>query len=167
MNVCLRRISVSSAWELSQGRDTCQYTSKQTNFMSFLYISKVLNLCVVYIQCIPNACYRWQTANYTRFWNLTFTQGIKEHVGIETESKAQNMSSLYSYSRDELPVYFDARINWTSWIHPVRDQKNCASSWAFSTVGKSLTSGAAQGPGGDCNLYLQGKSIYKRTRIID
>lgn len=76
----------------------------------------------------------WQTANYSRFWNLTFTQGINEHVGIETESRAKNMSSLHSYSRDQLPIHFDARINWTSWIHPVRDQKNCASSWAFSTV---------------------------------
>ncbi|XP_078318142.1 tubulointerstitial nephritis antigen-like [Crassostrea virginica] len=76
----------------------------------------------------------WQTANYTLFWNKTFTQGISEHVGIETESKAQNMSSVHTYSHDELPVYFDARVNWTSWIHPVRDQRNCASSWAFSTV---------------------------------
>lgn len=135
--------------------------------MCSLYTLKIPNLCVVYIQCIPNACYRWQTANYTRFWNLTFTQGINEHVGIETESKAQNMSSLHSYSRGELPVHFDARINWTSWIHPVRDQKNCASSWAFSTVGKSLTSGAAQGPWGNCNLYFQGNSIYKPTLIID
>ena len=55
------------------------------------------------------------------------------------------MSSVHTYSHDELPVYFDARVNWTSWIHPVRDQRNCASSWAFSTVGKSLTSGYFRG----------------------
>ncbi|XP_061181041.1 tubulointerstitial nephritis antigen-like [Saccostrea echinata] len=76
----------------------------------------------------------WKTANYTRFWNKTFTDGIKENVGIATESKAQNMSSLQNKVQNDLPAFFDSRKKWKSWIHPVRDQRNCASSWAFSTV---------------------------------
>lgn len=34
----------------------------------------------------------------------------------------------------ELPASFDARTKWPDYIHPVRDQGDCGSSWAFSTT---------------------------------
>lgn len=37
-----------------------------------------------------------------------------------------------------LPETFDAREKWPNYIHPVRDQQNCGSSWAFSTTGTFL-----------------------------
>ncbi|XP_048757536.2 tubulointerstitial nephritis antigen-like isoform X2 [Ostrea edulis] len=94
------------------------------------------NTCLIDVQRFnqTSETLGWQAANYTRFWNKTFTDGIKEHVGIATESKAQNMSSVQRKLQSDLPTFFDSRNKWTSWIHPVRDQRNCASSWAFSTV---------------------------------
>lgn len=37
----------------------------------------------------------------------------------------------------ELPSSFDAREKWPLFIHPVRDQGDCASSWSFSTTATS------------------------------
>jgi len=38
---------------------------------------------------------------------------------------------------DDLPEEFDARKEWPGLISPVLDQKDCGSSWAFSTAGTS------------------------------
>ena len=37
----------------------------------------------------------------------------------------------------EIPESFDARDHWPGLLEPVMDQGDCASSWAFSTAGKS------------------------------
>jgi C1A family cysteine protease len=37
---------------------------------------------------------------------------------------------------EALPETFDARERWPGKMHPIRDQGDCASSWAFSTTGR-------------------------------
>jgi len=36
---------------------------------------------------------------------------------------------------NDLPTNFDARIQWPACIHPIQDQGNCGSCWAFALAG--------------------------------
>lgn len=47
-----------------------------------------------------------------------------------------NMNPIIMDSVDQPPESFDSRQKWPNYIHPVRDQGDCAASWAFSTAGK-------------------------------
>jgi len=49
------------------------------------------------------------------------------------------MTAMRVLAEDELPEAFDARDEWPGLIEDVLDQGNCASSWAFSTTGQSLS----------------------------
>jgi len=40
----------------------------------------------------------------------------------------------YQKSQLELPTSFDARVRWPKAIHPIRDQGNCGSCWAFGAT---------------------------------
>ena len=45
------------------------------------------------------------------------------------------MTSLRVRAHDVIPESFDAREEWPGLIGPIRDQGECAASWAFSTTG--------------------------------
>jgi C1A family cysteine protease len=63
--------------------------------------------------------------------------GIKFRLGtLFPEQSVQNMNEILIKPR-ELPASFDARTKWPDYIHPIRDQGDCGSSWAFSTTCKS------------------------------
>jgi len=34
----------------------------------------------------------------------------------------------------DVPANFDARTQWGAWIHPIRDQAQCGSCWAFGAT---------------------------------
>jgi len=40
--------------------------------------------------------------------------------------------SVYERAKGHLPLEFDARTQWQGLIHPIRDQQQCGSCWAFS-----------------------------------
>lgn len=46
------------------------------------------------------------------------------------------MQSLHPQKDESLPEYFDARQKWPGMITEIQDQRDCGSSWAFSTSGK-------------------------------
>ncbi len=45
----------------------------------------------------------------------------------------KQMTSLRVHVNEVLPARFDGREEWGDLIHPVMDQGDCGSSWAFST----------------------------------
>jgi C1A family cysteine protease len=79
--------------------------------------------------------YTWQASNYSMFWGKSLGHGIKYRLGtLYPDSTVQNMHGILAPEVDVLPAEFDARENWRGLIGPIRDQGDCGSSWAFSTV---------------------------------
>lgn len=85
--------------------------------------------------------FRWKAANYSFFWGKTLNDGIKYRLGTMPPSdQVLNMNPIIMDSVDQPPESFDSRQKWPNYIHPVRDQGDCAASWAFSTAGKIVAS---------------------------
>ncbi|XP_055333503.1 uncharacterized peptidase C1-like protein F26E4.3 [Paramacrobiotus metropolitanus] len=75
--------------------------------------------------------YRWKASNYSFMWGLTLEEGCRFRLG--TKKSFVNMLSIRTKPQD-LPDNFDARLKWPGLIQEIRDQGNCAVSWAFSTA---------------------------------
>lgn len=83
--------------------------------------------------------FSWKAANYSFFSGLTLAEGYKYRLG--TFKPAEDVARMHELRVDKnaiLPDRFDARSRWPKLIREVRDQGNCAASWAFSTTGKLL-----------------------------
>lgn len=79
--------------------------------------------------------YSWTAQNYSSFWGWTLDEGIRHRLGtIFPDNSVENMNEIL-IERRELPASFDAREKWPALAQfSVRDQGDCASSWAFSTT---------------------------------
>ncbi|KRZ37955.1 putative peptidase C1-like protein, partial [Trichinella pseudospiralis] len=90
----------------------------------------------------------WTSANYSTFWGKTLDEGFSYRLGtLLPEKSVKNMNEILIEMSNFLPESFDARERWPSFIHPVRDQGDCASSWAFSTTAVSADRLAIQSGG--------------------
>uniref|UniRef100_A0A0N5AZQ7 SMB domain-containing protein n=1 Tax=Syphacia muris TaxID=451379 RepID=A0A0N5AZQ7_9BILA len=89
------------------------------------------------LQQLRDGDYLWTAKNYTKFWGKTLAEGVRYRLGtLFPEKSARNMNEIVMKPRT-LPNSFDARERWPEYIHPIRDQGNCGSSWAFSTTATS------------------------------
>ncbi|KAE9415415.1 hypothetical protein Angca_004262, partial [Angiostrongylus cantonensis] len=78
--------------------------------------------------------FSWTARNYSFFWGRSLDEGIKYRLGtLFPEQSVQNMNEIVIKPR-ELPKHFDVRDKWPGFIHEVRDQGDCGSSWAVSTT---------------------------------
>eukprot|EP00762_Andalucia_godoyi_P002432 ANDGO_02713.mRNA.1 Cathepsin B-like cysteine proteinase 5 len=71
----------------------------------------------------------WTAHRSPRFEGLTIAQA-KQMLKIN-EAKFNNVPSVAMHL-DAVPTNFDARTQWPNCIHPIRDQQQCGSCWAFS-----------------------------------
>ncbi|XP_055349039.1 uncharacterized peptidase C1-like protein F26E4.3 [Paramacrobiotus metropolitanus] len=79
--------------------------------------------------------YRWTAANYSFLWGLTLDEGYRFRLGtFRPEEDVSRMTEMRTDPRTPVPDSFDARQHWPGLIHDIRDQGNCAASWAFSTT---------------------------------
>jgi len=62
---------------------------------------------------------------------------------------------------NDLPTNFDARIQWPACIHPIQDQGNCGSCWAFALAG--VLSDRAWIKGKDLLLAPQDPTSWDKT----
>ncbi|MFH4974237.1 hypothetical protein AB6A40_000946 [Gnathostoma spinigerum] len=89
------------------------------------------------LQKVQQGRFSWSARNYSKFWGETLVDGIRHRLGtLFPEESVKNMNEILIKPR-ELPARFDAREKWPLYIHPVRDQGNCASSWSMSTTATS------------------------------
>ncbi|KAL8597864.1 hypothetical protein ACOMHN_061397 [Nucella lapillus] len=87
------------------------------------------------IQAVNRGRYTWRAANHTNLWGLTLSNGVRYRLGtFPLERDVLRMTPIKVRQDESLPERFDAREKWPNKLHPIRDQGNCASSWAFSTT---------------------------------
>uniref|UniRef100_A0A1I8A6A3 SMB domain-containing protein n=1 Tax=Steinernema glaseri TaxID=37863 RepID=A0A1I8A6A3_9BILA len=89
------------------------------------------------LEKVRDGRFSWTARNYSAFWGRSLEDGIRYRLGtLFPEKSVQNMNEILVKPR-ELPARFDAREKWPGWIQGVRDQGDCASSWAVSTTSTS------------------------------
>jgi cathepsin B len=78
----------------------------------------------------------WRAGPASRFYNMTLKE-ISKQMNSYTVPPGEAMPPKAEFSAEyiaSLPKDFDGRLTWpSSCIHPIRDQGNCGSCWAFST----------------------------------
>jgi len=70
----------------------------------------------------------------------------------ETLIKRHNMN------KNDIPASFDARTQWPSFLHPIRDQQQCGSCWAFSGA-EVMSDRFAIASNGSVNVVLSPESL--------
>lgn len=109
------------------------------------------NPCLIeddYLEAVRSGRHSWQASNYSQFWGQSLDDGIKFRLGtLYPERSVQNMNEILVKVNPDIPDRFDAREKWPNFIHPVRNQGNCGSSWAFSTTSLSADRLAIQSDG--------------------
>ena len=83
---------------------------------------------------------RWKASNYSMFWGMTLDDGMRYRLGtVKPDAQVERMNPIKVQTSARLPDSFDARTRWPGLVSGIRDQENCAASWAFSTTGLSQT----------------------------
>ncbi|KAL8570705.1 hypothetical protein ACOMHN_039140 [Nucella lapillus] len=87
------------------------------------------------IEAVNGGPYTWQASNYSSLWGMTLDDGLRYRLGTyPLDTDVLQMTPIKVRQDESLPEMFDARQKWPGLLHPVRDQGNCGSSWAFSTT---------------------------------
>jgi cathepsin B len=79
----------------------------------------------------------WVSGKNSFFGNMTFADA-KKLLGTQESHISKHLddcldASVYDIIGDDtIPAEFDARTKWPGLIHPIRDQQQCGSCWAFS-----------------------------------
>ena len=78
----------------------------------------------------------WKASNYSMFWGKTLDYGYKHRLGTKIPNREQRALEV-----DDKPIkdFYDYRNEPFMVNNPrknsIRDQGDCAASWAFSTLG--------------------------------
>jgi len=77
----------------------------------------------------------WKAGHNTYFGNMTFADAtvLLGTTGSPLLEEALLTQSVYD-AVENVPAEFDARVKWAGLIHPIRDQAQCGSCWAFSAA---------------------------------
>lgn len=126
---------VGSVFQSNCNQCTCVKNPSMPNGVELRCTNEVCLVQPELIQSINQGNYGWKAANYSFFWGKTLKDGIKYRLGtMPPNPQVLNMNPVQMESADEPLESFDSREKWPNYIHPVRDQGDCAASWAFSTA---------------------------------
>ncbi len=83
----------------------------------------------------------WKAANYSKFWTKTLQNGFKYNLGTKLAPENRIKASFkdarqYFEIRETYDFRNDEDVAGYLREFPIRDQGDCAASWAFSTIGK-------------------------------
>ena len=87
----------------------------------------------------------WTAGNYTKFWGKDLNYGFNRKLGTKLATERQKPINPRDYfkisdTNKVIPETYDFRndqeVSNSLRKNPIRDQGECAASWAFSTIGK-------------------------------
>ena len=84
----------------------------------------------------------WEAGNYSKWWGKTLKYGFKYQLGTKLGLE-NRVKIVFRDGREdiEVPESYDFRndADVVDYLRdfPIRDQGECAASWAFSTIGKN------------------------------
>jgi len=76
----------------------------------------------------------WTAGANPIFKDMTLADVKKQLLGARAINliPGNNAAPRGRYTPQDLPASFDARVKWPTCIHPIRDQAQCGSCWAFA-----------------------------------
>ena len=86
----------------------------------------------------------WKASNYSKFWGKTLDYGFSRKLGTKLPTDKQKPLNPLDYFKisdinkaipETYDFRFDSEVKDSLRKHPIRDQGECAASWAFSTIG--------------------------------
>lgn len=117
---------------------TCAPDSGSNTGFSFRCSGETCLIRQNIIDAVNDGPYGWQASNYSMFWGMTLEDGMRYRLGtFKPDAEVERMNPIKNQFTNRLPDSFDARVKWPGWVSGVRDQGNCAASWAFSTTALS------------------------------
>jgi len=78
----------------------------------------------------------WEAAPQTFFEGMTFDDArplLGAHLSHISKHLNETLPDI-AYALSDVPQDFDSRTQWKDLIHPIRDQMQCGSCWAFSAT---------------------------------
>jgi cathepsin B len=75
----------------------------------------------------------WVATKNNRFSGMTRRE-VKKFIGALTVPEGYVSEYLVNVVPEAVPTSFDARQQWPTCIHPIRDQQQCGSCWAFGAT---------------------------------
>jgi hypothetical protein len=87
----------------------------------------------------------WIAGNNSIFWGKSIQYGFQYKLGTKLNRDYKTSSVFlngYEYGKDSIPEYYDFRQdpNVIEFLrkNPIKDQGDCAASWAYSTIGNYI-----------------------------
>jgi len=74
----------------------------------------------------------WIAGENERFRGWTIREAKKLLGALFSENSSLPVKSYGVIAPNAIPASFDARQQWPEYIHPIRDQQQCGSCWAFA-----------------------------------
>jgi len=100
----------------------------------------------------------WVAGVNPRFEGLTVGQA-KALLGVKLDVNAKvNCTHTPVLDYDNVPTSFDCRTQWPKFIHPIRDQGQCGSCWAFA-ASESFSDRLAIATNGSTNEVLSPEEL--------
>lgn len=128
-----RFYQVGQSYDKNCNKCKCQY--KGDNKFEFVCDDNVCLVRTELIDAINQGNFGWKASNYSFLWGKTLNEGIRYRLGTFRPSRTTlEMTEIHLNEEENLPENFDSRQKWHNLIQPIRDQGDCASSWAFSTT---------------------------------
>eukprot|EP01065_Artemidia_motanka_P014103 TRINITY_DN18065_c0_g1_i1.p2 TRINITY_DN18065_c0_g1~~TRINITY_DN18065_c0_g1_i1.p2 ORF type:complete len:391 (+),score=105.21 TRINITY_DN18065_c0_g1_i1:132-1175(+) len=103
-----------------------------------------------------NSIGEWKAHRNPKFEKMTLRQA-KKHLGTRLDRDLAAATPVVLHA-EAIPTAFDARQKWPNCVHPIRDQQQCGSCWAFGAT-EALSDRFCIASSGSVNLVLSPEDL--------